>query len=404
MKHLRPIYHYLLAWLGSRIYRQPSRKLFVIGVTGTKGKSTVIELISAILEAANKKTAVISSVRFKNDLLSSRNLTGMTMPGRFLLQKLLFEAAQNSCDYAIMEVTSQGVLQHRHRFIDFDAAILTNLEPEHIEAHGSYENYRDSKVKFFRDVASRSLKKTKLFFINSEILDKDYFLKAAEGKGRIILFEKGDVQKMKIKTKLLGEFNLENIAATIAFARSRNIDWETIRSAIENFDGVPGRLEFVQKIPFSVIIDYAHTPDSLEKVYKTLKAKSYKLKASKLICVLGSAGGGRDVWKRPVMGEIAAKYCDQIILTNEDPFDEDPAEIINQIESGIPPEQRKKSQKIIDRKAAIKKAIQSAKKGDTVIITGKGSEPYLRSAGGKKIPWNEREIVLKILNNERIEI
>lgn len=406
MTLLRSLYHYLLAWLGSQIYRHPSRKLFILGVTGTKGKSTVIELINAILEAANKKTAAITSVRFKNDILSLRNLTGMTMPGRFLPQKLLFEAAQNGCQYALIEVTSQGILQYRHRFIDFNAALLTNLEPEHIEAHGSYEKYRDSKVKFFRDVANHSFKNSKLFFVNSDARDKEHFLKAAEEKGKIIIFEKSDVKKMKIKTNLLGEFNLENIAAAVAFARSQNIDWETIRSAIENFDGVPGRLEFVQKIPFSVIIDYAHTPDSLEKVYKTLKAKSYKLKASKLICVLGAAGGGRDVWKRPVMGEIAARYCDQIILTNEDPFDEDPNQILSEIKSGITKTKFpvSKLSEVIDRKAAIKKAIQSAKKGDTVIITGKGSEPYLRVAGGKKIPWNEREIALKILNNERIEI
>src|SRR3989344_2920982 len=240
MRFLRSIYHYLLAWLGNKIYRKPSEKLFVIGVTGTKGKSTVMELINAILEAAGRKTAIISSVRFKNDLLSVGNLTGMTMPGRFFIQRFLSEAANNGCHYAIIEVTSQGVLQHRHRFIEFDAAILTNLEPEHIEAHGSYENYRDSKIKFFRDIASHSLKKPKMFFINSEVRDKDYFLKSAEGKGKIINFEKSDVRKMKIKTKLLGEFNLENIAAAAAFARSQNIDWETIRSAVENFDGVPG--------------------------------------------------------------------------------------------------------------------------------------------------------------------
>ncbi|MBI3046179.1 MAG: UDP-N-acetylmuramoyl-L-alanyl-D-glutamate--2,6-diaminopimelate ligase [Candidatus Harrisonbacteria bacterium] len=406
MKFLRSTYHYLLAWFGSGFYKHPSRKLFVIGVTGTKGKSTVIELINAILESAGKKTAVISSVRFKNDLLSFRNLTGMTMPGRFLLQKLLSEAVQSGCDYAIIEVTSQGILQHRHRFIDFNSVLLTNLEPEHIEAHGSYENYRESKVKFFLDAARHSLKKPKFFFINSEVKDKDYFLKAAEGKGKIIFFEKSDIRKMKIKTKLLGEFNLENIAAAIAFARSQNIDWDTIRSAIETFDGVPGRLEFVQKIPFSVIIDYAHTPDSLEKVYQTLKSQKSKIKSQKLICVLGAAGGGRDVWKRPVMGEIASKYCDQIILTNEDPFDEDPNQILSEIKSGITKTQFpiSKVNEIIDRKAAIKKAIQSAEKGDTVIITGKGSEPYLRVANGKKIPWNEREIVLRILNNERIEI
>jgi len=406
MKFLRLTYHYLLAWLGSRFYKHPSRKLFVIGVTGTKGKSTVIELINAILETAGKKTAVISSVRFKNDILSLRNLTGMTMPGRFLLQKLLFEAVQNSCEYAIMEVTSQGILQYRHRFIDFDAAVLTNLEPEHIEAHGSYENYRDSKVRFFGDMAKYSNKSKKYFFINNDARDKEYFIKIIEGVGKIIFYQKEDAKKFKIRTKLLGEFNLENISAAIALARLQNIDWEIIREAIEKFNGVPGRLEFVQKIPFSVIIDYAHTPDSLEKVYKTLKGQRSQVKGHRLICVLGAAGGGRDVWKRPIMGEIASKYCDQIILTNEDPFDEDPSQILSQIKSGIIKTQfpLSKVSEIIDRKAAIRKAMQSAEKGDTVIITGKGSEPYLRGANGKLIPWNEREIALKILNNERIEI
>src|SRR3989344_5927681 len=149
----QPAYHYLLAFLAAYMYKFPSRRLFVIGVTGTKGKSTVTELINAILEASGKKTAILSSVRFKNDLLSLNNLTGMTMPGRFFLQKFLWEAANNGCDYAILEITSQGVVQYRHHFIDFDSAILTNLEPEHIEAHGSYENYRGSKVKFFRDAA-----------------------------------------------------------------------------------------------------------------------------------------------------------------------------------------------------------------------------------------------------------
>ena len=169
----------------------------------------------------------------------------------------------------------------------------------------------------------------------------------------------------------------------------------------------------MQKIPFSVIIDYAHTPDSLEKVYKTLKpsakggsasgGKNHNLKANKLICVLGAAGGGRDMWKRPVMGEVAARYCDQIILTNEDPFDEDPQEILSEIEAGILDNNKKKVRKILDRRDAIRTAIKMAKKGDTVIITGKGSEAFMRVANGKQIPWNEKEIVTKILNNERIE-
>ncbi len=409
MEFFRSLYHYSLAWLGSYIYGRPSRNIFVIGVTGTKGKSTVIEIISAILEAAGKKTALISSVRQKIDDASCSNMTGMSMPGRFSIQRFLKESVQSGCDYAIIEVTSQGILQHRHRFIDFGGVIITNLEPEHIEAHGSFEKYRASKAKFFNDVALYSEKMPKLFFINSDMRDCCYFMEAVRENGKVIFYNKKDVMELKIKTKLIGEFNLENIAAAIAFARSMNIDWETIKNAIELFNGVPGRLEFVQKIPFSVVIDYAHTPDSLEKVYKTLKSHkvpgwTVKSQKSKLICVLGSAGGGRDAWKRPVMGKLAADYCGQIILTNEDPFNEDPENIINEIASGIPEDSKNKIKIILDRKEAIRMAIKLAKKNDTVIITGKGSEPYMRISGGKKIPWNEKEIALKILNNERIEI
>jgi UDP-N-acetylmuramoyl-L-alanyl-D-glutamate--2,6-diaminopimelate ligase len=241
--------------------------------------------------------------------------------------------------------------------------------------------------------------------VNTDARDKEYFINAAKGHGEIILYDKKDIVKIRMKTKLIGEFNLENIAAAVSVARSVGIEWDVIREAVELFNGVPGRLEFIQKIPFSVIIDYAHTPDSLEKVYHTVK-KSVVKKANshKMICVLGSAGGGRDMWKRAVMGEIAAKYCDHIILTNEDPFDEDPGEILNHIEAGILNDNKKKVKKIIDRKEAIRAAVKMAKKGDAVIITGKGSEPYMRIADGKKISWNEKEIVAKILNHETIEI
>ncbi|MDE2001220.1 MAG: hypothetical protein KGI60_01470 [Patescibacteria group bacterium] len=397
-------YHLFLAWLGSVIYQHPSRKLFVIGVTGTKGKSTVTELINAILEAAGKKTSISSSVRFKIGEKTYPNHTGMSMPGRFFLQRFLADAVRNHCDYAIIETTSQGALQFRHRFIDFDVAVITNLEPEHIEAHGSFENYRDSKVGFFRDVALHSKKKNKVFVINGHARDYEFFSSAVTGWGRIVLFDQKEITAAKLKTRLLGEFNRENIAAAVAFARSQNIDWDTIRVAIESFDGVPGRLEFVQRIPFPVIIDYAHTPDSLEKVYKTLRGEMKKGSGQKLICVLGAAGGGRDMWKRPVMGEIAGQYCDQIILTDEDPFDEDPQEIIDEIGSGIMDGAKKKVRKILDRRDAIRAAVKAAKKGDTVIITGKGSESSMRMAKGRKLAWNEREIVAKILNSERIEM
>jgi UDP-N-acetylmuramoyl-L-alanyl-D-glutamate--2,6-diaminopimelate ligase len=403
---LRKIYHFSLAWVGSVIYRNPSKDIFVLGVTGTKGKSTVVEMINAIMEAAGKRTAIVSSVRFKVGSEIRENRTGMTMPGRFFIQKFLREAVDKDCQYAFVEVTSQGISQFRDRFINFDAGLITNLHPEHIEAHGSFENYRGTKISFFTHIGLYSEKKFKQFFINSGAKDYEMFADAASDFGKTIFYNKKDLEKMKWRIKLLGEFNLENIAAAVSFCRSQNIDWDIIKNVIENFDGVPGRLEFVQKDPFSIIIDYAHTPDSLEKVYQAIKKNiSSKRTKGKMICVLGCAGGGRDSWKRPVMGEIASKYCDEIVLTNEDPFNDDPEMIIEQIAKGVRSSTyNRKFKKIIDRKDAIREAIKMAKKNDVVIVTGKGSEPFMRLEKGKKIPWSEREIIRGIINELKIEI
>ena len=402
LNYLKNIYHYVLAWVGSVLYWFPSREIFVLGVTGTKGKSTTVELINEILEAAGKKTAMISSLRFKIGDQSIKNLSSNTMPGRFFIQRKLRQAVNAGCKYFLMEVTSQGIAQHRHRFIDFDAALYTNVKPEHIEAHGSFENYRDAKVSFFDYVAHHSKKPAKLFFVNEDDSSKSYFVHAVNGSGRVVYFSRNnfiekEMDKMKIADWFLNNFNLENAAAAAAFAKARDIDWQVIKKVLSKFDGIPGRLEEIQNHPFRVMIDYAHTPDSLEKVYEALSA------SQKLICVLGAAGGGRDKWKRPVMGKIAAEYCKAIVLTNEDPYDENPETILKEIESGFSQIPNPKFQilknywKILDRKEAIKKAISLAKAGDIVIITGKGSESWLHMAGGKKIAWDEKRVVEEIL-------
>lgn len=388
------------------IYKNPSKDIFVLGITGTKGKSTVVEMINAIMEAAGKRTAIVSSVRFKVGAENRENRTGMTMPGRFFIQKFLRKAVDKDCQYAFVEVTSQGISQFRDRFINFDAGLITNLHPEHIEAHGSFENYRGTKISFFTHIGLYSEKKYKTFFINTGAKDYEMFADAASDFGKTIFYNKKDLEKMKWRIKLLGDFNLENIAAAVSFCRSQNVDWDIIKNVIENFDGVPGRLEFVQKDPFSIIIDYAHTPDSLEKVYQAVKKNiTSKRTRGRMICVLGCAGGGRDSWKRPVMGEIASKYCDEIVLTNEDPFDDDPEMIIEQIAKGVRSSTyNKKFKSIIDRKDAIREAIKMAKKNDVVIVTGKGSEPFMRLEKGKKIPWSERDIIRGIINELQIEI
>ncbi|MEK7465540.1 MAG: UDP-N-acetylmuramyl-tripeptide synthetase [Patescibacteria group bacterium] len=416
--NLTSLYHFGWAWFGDLFLRHPSRRLFVVGVTGTKGKSTVLELMNAIFEAAGKNTALLSSVRRKICASEAANLTGNTMPGRFAIQQFLNEAVQCGCEYAFIEVTSQGVVQHRHKFIDWDAAVFLNLAPEHIESHGSFEKYRDAKMEFFRSLAT-SRKKVKYFFINEEDKNQKYFEEAARavpdsnisffGRERFVKEDLGaqyDLSSAESR-RLLGDwlmadFNLENAAAAVTFARSRGIHWKIIKRALDNFRGVPGRLEFVQKTPFAVVVDYAHTLDSLEKVYETLERGFLVDSGGELICVLGAAGGGRDKWKRPVLGQIAAEHCEKIILTNEDPFDENPEEIIKQVEEGFltATHSRLKPNNyypILDRRQAIQKAVQLAKKGDVVVVTGKGSEPYLRVAKGKKIPWSDRKVVEEAL-------
>ena len=395
IKSLKRIYHFMLAFVGVIIYGNPSRKLFVIGITGTKGKSTTLEIINAGLEAAGNKTAISSSVRIKIADKSNVNSSGNTMPGRFFLQNFLHKAAQAGCKYALVEVTSEGIRQYRHRFINFDVAIFTNLHPEHIESHGSFEKYREAKLNFFRDVLKFSNKPNKHFFVNSDDESSKYFIEASGGKE--IQYSKKDIVSYELSPALLGDFNRENTAAADVVLKTISISESVRKSAFKAFKGVPGRMEFISREPFAVVVDYAHTPDSLQNVYKTLKDD---LKPKKLICVLGSAGGGRDKWKRPKFGEIASQYCDKIILTNEDPFDEDPNKILSDIKSGIfntkfpiP-----NIYEIMDRREAIEKALSLADNGDAVIITGKGNEPYIRVAGGKRIPWSDKKTVEDILN------
>ena len=405
---LKRLYHYCLAWLGSVIYGRPSQKLFVIGVTGTKGKSTTVELINAILEAAGKKTALISSLRFKAGDQTVKNTSSMTMPGRFFIQRWLAKAVKAGCQYAILEVTSQGILQHRHRFIDFDLVAVTNLQPEHLEAHGSFEKYREAKVDLFRYVARRSHKPRRLFVINDEDASKEYFVGAVGGAGEIIYFRRDEfIEKdlnhgqVSIGNWLASQFNLENAAAAAAVAKALGIGWTTIQKALRAFKGVPGRMEVVQENPFRAVIDYAHTPDSLQKIYQALTKT--KAKEGRLICVLGSAGGGRDKWKRAAMGKIAAQYCKKIILTNEDPYDESPRQIMDDLKAGIASGNFPglDAQIILDRREAIQGAVGAAEKGDTVIVTGKGSESWLHLSGGRKIPWDDRMVVEEALRQPK---
>ncbi len=393
-RFLQPAYHWFLAFLAAFIYRFPSRKIFILGAVGTKGKTSVIEIINAIFTEAGYKTASVSSLRFKTDKESEKNEYKMTMPGRFFLQRFLRRAVKAGCQYAFLEMTSEGAVQHRHKFIKLNALIFTNLAPEHIESHGSFENYRDAKLKIFKAL-EKSREKRRLIIVNEDDSSVSFFLNFnIPEKIKFGLKNTSDYQLLKegiiftldgttVRAKLSGEFNLYNILAAIAFAKSQNIGMTAIKSALEKFSGIEGRMENIDEgQDFKVVVDYAHTPDSLEKVYEFFQS-------SRKICVLGAAGGGRDKWKREEMGKIASKHCDQIILTNEDPYDEDPQKIMDDIKKGISNE---RCEIILDRREAVKKSFQCAKTGDAVIITGKGSEPWIMGPKGTKIRWDDREV------------
>jgi UDP-N-acetylmuramoyl-L-alanyl-D-glutamate--2,6-diaminopimelate ligase len=377
-------YHFILAFLGALIYGFPSKKLILIGVTGTNGKTTTTEMIASIFEKAGKKIALLNSIRFKIGKKEEINKLRMTMPGRFFIQRFLKKAVKENCEFAILEVTSEGIKQHRHRFLDFKVAVFTNLAPEHIEAHGSFEKYREAKGKFFQATKE-------IHVINVEDKNSEYFLKFPAKRKITYGLKTGDInlENTKIKSKLPGEFNLYNALAAISVAISQGIDKDFAIKVLEEFEGVPGRMEEVISKPFKVIVDYAFTPNALEKVYQTLIQSLGHSTNRSLICVLGSCGGGRDKWKRPVLGELAAKYCDEVIVTNEDPYDEDPWQIIEQVAAGT----KGKARKILDRREAIREALKLAKEGDIVVITGKGCEPSICVAGGKKIPWDDRKVV-----------
>lgn len=381
----QPIYHGILAWLGMIIYGFPSEDMKVIGVTGTKGKSSVVFALSKIFEKSGIKVAAIGSLGYKIKEKEWPNELKMTMPGRFKLQNFLKKAKDQGVTHVVLEVTSEGIKQKRHFGIQFDCAVLTNIHKEHIESHGSYRNYIDAKKQLF--------KKTKnIHVLNADDKLVNEFKKIKSKKKNY--FSIDNWEKWKLETKLVGDFNKYNMLAVAVTARAYGISEEIIKKTIKGIESIPGRMEFINEGQnFEVVVDYAHTPESLKQVYENLRSRLKN--DGKLICVLGAAGGGRDKWKRPEFGSIAENYCNQIILTNEDPYDENPESIIDEIISGF--SKNKKYKKIIDRREAISQAVTSAYRNDIVVITGKGNENAIAISKGKKTTWSDRAEVKKFL-------
>ena len=366
LRKFKNLYHLVIAILANVLLDFPGKKLTVIGVTGTDGKTTTTSLIYHILYTAGHKVAKLTTVDSQiNGQVTSFSLH-TTTPDSFQLQNFLHKSVDQGCKYAVLEVSSHGIDQNRIWGIPFEIGVLTNItNNEHLDYHGSFENYKNTKLGFL-----------------------------ASCKHQVVNTSN---QTFSFKTKLLGKFNQENCLLAIATCRTLGIPEEKIRLGVERFIPPPGRLELVVDRPFKVIVDFAHTTGAFEKVLpvvRDLKDSS----SNKLIHVFG-ATGDRDRSKRPLMAKIAARYDDYMYLTHEDTYSEDKIKIINDLEIGLKEAGFKNYERVMERKEAIRKAIKMAKTGDVVVLTGVGHQKTM-NLGGKEIPWSDQVVVREVIRND----
>lgn len=383
---IKNIYHFFVAILANIVYFFPGKKLIIVGVTGTDGKTTTVNLIYHILKENKMQASMLTSIGAFVGKKEYETGYHVTTPSSFSLQKILRSAVKSGSNYFILEVTSHGLDQYRTLGIPFKIGVMTNVTSEHLDYHKTFDNYIKAKEKL--------LKIAEIAVVNRD--DGSYTLlseaKNLKSNGSWITYgfsESADVnlKNFKFESKsIIGNFNKYNVLAAAAVCRKLGIKDEEIQKAIKTFKMPLGRLDFVYDEDFAVIIDFAHTPNAFDQLLGALREKT----TGRLIHVFGSAGE-RDHAKRPFMGEASSKYADIIFLTAEDPRTEDVNKIIDEIESGI----KKKDAKVFklaDRKDAIEAAIEMAGKGDLVLITGKGHEKSM-TFGKNDIPWDEHRTV-----------
>lgn len=391
-RSLKGLYHFIIALSAVVWFRFPSRKLVVIGVTGTDGKTTTTTLIYEILKAAGYRVSMITSV---HAVIAGKSYdTGfhVTTPNAYWVQKYLREAIDHRDTHFVLEVTSHALSQYRVMGVNFDIGVLTNVTHEHLDWHKTFENYLETKLSL--------LYRSKVAVLNRD--DNDVYARALLRLQFRKFITYGIRREAKItpasfpfKTKLPGEYNKYNCLAAIAAASFLKINKNKILTAIAKFDGVPGRMEVIVKKPFRVIVDFAHTPNAIDAVLKTVEPEA----TGRLIHVFGAAGL-RDHSKRPLMGEASGRYADIIVLTEEDYRSENVEDIMNEIAKGIP--LSKPVYRFPNRTEAIEFALREAKPSDLVIITGKGHEQSL-CRGTTEYPWSDQKAVFKNLKKLKLK-
>ena len=420
---LQPSYHYVMAWCAAAVYGFPSRRIRVVGVTGTTGKTSVVAIAAQAMRAGGLRVGYTSTALFSDGARDWLNDKKMTMVGRFFTQKMLRAMVRNGCDVAIVETTSEGAVQFRHRFINYDVMLMTGLYPEHIESHGGFDNYKRAKQSLFTHLwRSRCKRLAGVHLPKTAIINCDdahahdfcilppantigfasqpdacaacaertvtYRAMGASARGVQMRFDTYDVQ-----LAILGTFNATNAAAAGCICMACGMDAGATAHALEQVRHIPGRIERSEEgQDFTVIVDYAFEPHAVEKLYETIMALSPR----RIIHVLGSAGGGRDRARRHALGLLAGSHADTVIVTDEDSYDDDPHVIMQEVARGAQDGGKRLGQDVIivaDRGEAIARAVATARTGDVVLITGKGCEQAIAGPNGLLTPWDDRTAV-----------
>lgn len=393
-----------LAYMANNFYGNPSAKLKLVGVTGTNGKTTIASLLYQLFKKAGFKVGLLSTVKIMVDDIEYK--ATHTTPDSLTINYYLNEMTELGCEFCFMEVSSHGVHQKRTEGLVFEGGVFTNLSHDHLDYHASFAEYRDVKKSFFDHLPKTAFALTNnddkngpVMLQNTSARKLTYALKSmADYKAQILENQLSGlllkVNDNEVWVKLIGSFNAYNLLAIYGVAIELGLEKMEVLRLLSELESVSGRFQFiVSKEKITAIVDYAHTPDALENVLKTIA--DIRTKNEQLITIVG-CGGDRDKTKRPVMAQIASELSDKVIFTSDNPRTEDPAQILAEMEVGVEPQNFKKTVSILDRKQAIKTACQLAQANDIILIAGKGHETY-QEINGVRHDFDDMQIVKELI-------
>jgi UDP-N-acetylmuramoyl-L-alanyl-D-glutamate--2,6-diaminopimelate ligase len=398
-----------LGVIASNYYNNPSDKLKLVGVTGTNGKTTTVTLLYQLFSGMGYKAGMISTV--ENRIVDQIVPSTHTTPDPIQLNELLKQMVEAGCSYAFMEVSSHAVDQERIAGLRFAGALFTNITHDHLDYHKTFENYIKAKKKYFDELSSDAFalvnaddKRGMVMIQNTKARKHSFGLKKmVDFKGKIITNSieglELEIAGKNVWFKMIGDFNAYNLLGVYGAAVLLGEESDEVLTRLSSLKGAPGRFELISPgSKFTAIVDYAHTPDALKNVLETIA--QFRTGQEQVITVVG-CGGNRDKTKRPLMASIACRLSDKVVLTSDNPRDEDPMEIIKEMQTGILPTETRKTLVLVDREEAIKTACMMAKEKDIVLVAGKGHETY-QEIKGVKYPFDDREVLdrmLKMFNN-----